>query len=152
MRVARTLKFQYTWHTLLVYSSQLRRETNSRTITTIFSLSYAVAYFPGDPDHRALSVRDNPGWRRSKGRPQGLWANWRILQRATQYGKEPAGWRVWWPEGMGWSDASGVTPMIDWLVTSNWSRLLSDPCLHLCDTQAYLPHKKVWWCRCVIVS
>lgn len=34
---------------------------------------HVARFLEADLSHRALSVRDNTGWRRPMGRPQGLW-------------------------------------------------------------------------------
>ena len=62
-----------------VSNQRLLRETGSRPITCIvrqrqLRLYGHVARFPEvDPAHRVLSVRDNPVWRRPRGRPRSSW-------------------------------------------------------------------------------
>ncbi len=68
----------YRWNDL-VSNQRLLHETGSRSVTSIvregqFRLYEHVARLPDvDPAHRVLSVRDNPEWRRSRGRPRNSW-------------------------------------------------------------------------------
>lgn len=68
----------YRWFDF-VSNQRLLRETDSRPITCIvrqrqLRLYGHVARYPEvDPAHRVVSVRDNPVWRRPRGRPQLSW-------------------------------------------------------------------------------
>ncbi len=62
-----------------VSNQRLLHETESRPVTSIVRESQLrlyghVARLPDvDPAHRVLSVRDNPRWRRPRGRPRKSW-------------------------------------------------------------------------------
>ena len=62
-----------------VSNQQLFRETDSRPISSIvrqrqLRLYGHVARYPeANPAYRVVSVRDNPTWRRPRGRPQKSW-------------------------------------------------------------------------------
>ncbi len=64
---------------MIVSNQRLRHETESRPVTSIvrehqLGLYGHVARLPDvDPGHRVLSVRDNPRWRRQRGRPRNSW-------------------------------------------------------------------------------
>ncbi len=68
----------YHWNDF-VSKQRLLHETESRPVTSIvrerqLRLYGHVARLPDvDPAHRVLSVRDNPGWRRPRGRPRNSW-------------------------------------------------------------------------------
>ena len=99
----------YRWNDF-VSNQRLLDETESSLITCIvrerqLKLYGHVARYPEvDPAHRVVSVRDNPEWRRPRGRPQGSWLEqidgscwdvlgigrvsaWRLARR------DPLGWR-----------------------------------------------------------
>ena len=68
----------YRWNDF-VSNQRLLRETESRPITSIvrqhqFQLQGHVARYPEvDPTSQVISERDNPEWRRPRGRPQSLY-------------------------------------------------------------------------------
>ncbi len=68
----------YRWNDF-VSNQRLLHETGSRSVTSIvherqLRLYRHVARLPDvDPAHRVLSVRDNPEWRRRRGRPRNSW-------------------------------------------------------------------------------
>ena len=68
----------YRWYDY-VSNQRLLRETESRPVTSIvlerqLRLYGHVARFPEvDPAYRVASVRDNPEWRRPRGRPRNSW-------------------------------------------------------------------------------
>ena len=90
----------YRWYDF-VSNQRLFHETDSRPITSIvrqrqLRLYGHVARYPeADPACRVVSVRDNPTWRRPRGRPQNSWLRqvdascWELLG----IGREPA-WRL----------------------------------------------------------
>ena len=87
----------YRWYDF-VSNQRLFHETDSRPITSIvrqrqLRLYGHVARYPeADPACRVVSVRDNPTWRRPRGRPQNSWLRqvdascWELLG----IGREPA--------------------------------------------------------------
>ena len=68
----------YRWNDF-VSNQRLLRETKSEPVTSIIRdrqlrLYEHVARLPDvDPAHRVVSVRDNPAWRRPRGRPRNSW-------------------------------------------------------------------------------
>ncbi len=68
----------YRWNDL-VSNQRLLHETESRSVTSIvrerqLRLYGHVERLPDvDPAHKFLSARDNPGWRRPRGRQRNLW-------------------------------------------------------------------------------
>ena len=68
----------YRWDDF-VSNERLYHETVSRSVTSVvrerqLRLYGHVARLPEvDPAHRVVSVRDNPGWRRPRGRPRNSW-------------------------------------------------------------------------------
>ena len=84
-----------------VSNQGLFRETDSRPITRVvrqrqLGLYGHVAGYPeADPAYWVVSVRDNPTWRRPRGRPQNSWL-WQVdafCWESLGMGKEPA-WRL----------------------------------------------------------
>ena len=90
----------YRWYDY-VSNQRLLRETDSRPITCIvrerqLRLYGHVARYPEvDPAHRVVSVRDNPVWRRPRGRPQLSWLGQvdESCQELLRMGRGPA-WRL----------------------------------------------------------
>ena len=90
----------YRWNDY-VSNQRLLHETNSRPITSIIcqrqlQLFGHVARFPEvDPAYRVVSVRDNPTWRRPRGRPQSSWLGQVDVscRKLLGMGREPA-WRL----------------------------------------------------------
>ena len=84
-----------------VSNQRLLRETDSRPVTCIvlerqLRLYGHVARFPEvDPAYRVVSVRDNPEWRRPRGRPQSSWLEQvdRSCRELFGMGRVPA-WRL----------------------------------------------------------
>ncbi len=68
----------YRWNDF-VSNQRLLQETGSRSVTSIvrerqLRLYGHVARLPDiDPAHRVFSIRDNPEWRRPRGRPRNSW-------------------------------------------------------------------------------
>ena len=75
-----------------VSNERLLSETESRPVTSIIRerqlrLYGHVARLPDvDPAHRVLSVRDNPEWRRPRGRPRDTW-----LRKVDRFCRETSG-------------------------------------------------------------
>ena len=89
----------YRWFDF-VSNQRLLRETDSRPITCIvrerqLRLYGHVARYPEvDPAHRVVSERDNPVWRRPRGRPQLSWLEQvESCQQLLRMGRGPA-WRL----------------------------------------------------------
>ena len=90
----------YRWYDF-VSLQRLFRETDSRPITSMVRqrqlrlYGYVARYPEADLAYRVVSVRDNPTWRRPRGRPQISWLRqvdascWESLGM----GREPA-WRL----------------------------------------------------------
>ena len=92
-----------------VPSQRLFHETDSRPITSIVSqrqlwLYGHVARYPeADPAFRVGSERDNPTWRRSRGRPQNsrLWQVDVFCWESLGMGRDPT-WRLGRRDRQGW--------------------------------------------------
>ena len=90
----------YRWNDF-VSNQRLLRETESRPITSIvcqrqLRLYGHVARYPeADPAHRVVSVRDNPAWRRPRGRPHSSWLGQVAVscREVLGMGRDPA-WRL----------------------------------------------------------
>ncbi len=91
---------EHPWYDF-VSNRRLLCETDSRPFTCIVRerqlrlYEYVARYPELDPAHRVLSVRDNPVWRRPRGRPQLLWLEQvdKSCQELLRIGRGPA-WRL----------------------------------------------------------
>ncbi len=74
----RIMGYRWNWNNF-VSNQRLLHETESRPVNSIdgerqLRLYGHLARLPDvDPAHTVLSVRDNPGWRRPRGRPRNSW-------------------------------------------------------------------------------
>ncbi len=118
----------YCWFDF-VSKQQLLRETDSRPITCIvrerqLRLHGHVARYPEiDSAHRAVSVRDNPVWRRPRGRRQLSWLEQvdESCQELLKMGRGPA-WRLArrnprvWRRKVGDATRPPAYAPFDWLI------------------------------------
>ena len=94
----------YRWDDF-VSNERLYRETDSRPITGIvlqrqLRLYGHVARYPvTDPSSRVVTARDNPEWRRRRGRPQSSWLGQvdASCRELLGMGRGPA-WRLAWED------------------------------------------------------
>ncbi len=92
----------YRWYGF-VSNQRLLRETDTTPITWAvrqrqLRLYGHVARFPeADPAHQVVSARDNPEWRRPRGRPRNSWLEQvdRSCREMLGMGRGPA-WRLAW--------------------------------------------------------
>ena len=104
----------YRWYDF-VSNQRLLRETDSTPITwTVrqrqLRLYGHVARYPeADPAHRVVSVRDNPEWRRPRGRPRSSWLEQvgRSCEEILGMGRGPA-WRLARRDPPAWRRRVGV--------------------------------------------
>ena len=95
-------------------NERLYRETDSKPITSIvlqrqLRLYGHVARFPEtDPAFRVVSERDNPEWRRPRGRPRSSWLGQvhASCEELLGMGREPA-WRLAREDRRGWRQRVG---------------------------------------------
>ena len=90
----------YRWNDF-VSNQRLLRETESRPITSIVCqrqlrlYGHVTRYPEADSAHRVVSVRNNPEWRRPRGRPQNSWLGQDAVsfQEVLGMGRDSA-WRL----------------------------------------------------------
>ncbi len=120
---------RYRWNDFMS-NQRLLHETESRPVTSVVRerqhrlYGHVARLLDVDPAHRVLSVRDNPGWRRPKGRPRKSW-----LGRVDR--------SCWELLGMGRMVAWGLARRD----RPGWQRRVSDAT----RPPAYAPHW--WWWR-----